>query len=215
MEKGASSLIISVFILFLFSGIASAHVTVIPNQATEGSYEVFTVRVPNEKEIPTTKLEVKFPSEVNVSRFEPRPGWKYDLTKDSTGKITSVIWTATGEGITSTEFGQFNMQGKVENGAKEISWKAIQTYKDGSTVEWVGAPGSDKPASVTKVTPKSATAPTHGHGEQAPAPDQEPGTHQASHDGVGQAPTNVPLNASIIAVVVSVFSLFLSLRKRV
>lgn len=46
--------------------IASAHVTVQPKVTTQGKYEVFTVRVPSEKEdSPTTKVEVKFPDGVN------------------------------------------------------------------------------------------------------------------------------------------------------
>ena len=48
------------------------------------------------------------------------------------------------------------MQGKVDDQAKELVWKAYQTYQDGSLVEWVGAADADKPASVTKVNPAVA-----------------------------------------------------------
>ena len=72
----------------LFAGIASAHVTVLPEETTQGSYEMFTVRVPSENEtVPTTQVKVEFPSEVNISRFEPKPGWKYEIEKDSSGKL--------------------------------------------------------------------------------------------------------------------------------
>jgi uncharacterized protein YcnI len=159
MKKFSSVTFALLLSLLVFSGIASAHVTVSPKEATQGSYEVFIVRVPTEKEVPTVKVEVRMPADVAVSRFEPISGWKYDLTKDAAGKITSVAWTATGEGLSSTEFGDFKMQGKIGDNATELSWKAIQTYKDGSVVEWVGAAGSDKPSSVTKVNPKTVTAP--------------------------------------------------------
>jgi uncharacterized protein YcnI len=207
MKKFTSILNSSIATLFLFAGIASAHVTVQPIETTEGSYQVFTVRVPTEKDVPTTKVEVKFPSQVDISRFEPKPGWRYDVTKDATGKITSVTWTATGEGLTSTEFGQFNMNGKVANGAKEISWKAYQTYKDGSVVEWVGAPGSDKPASVTKVNPKPAGAPNEGHGATSPN-----ATAPVNAAGAGQS--NVLLYTSIAALVASLVALFVSFKKK-
>ena len=93
----ASSMMIASMLLV---GIASAHVVVYPKEATQGSYEVFTVRVPSEKESATVKVEVKFPLDsVAVSRFEPKAGWKYEITKDAAGKITGVTWTATGDGL--------------------------------------------------------------------------------------------------------------------
>jgi uncharacterized protein YcnI len=203
LKKLTSIFTASLSALFLFTGIASAHVTVQPAQTTEGSYEVFTVRVPSEKDIPTTKIEIKFPNEVDVSRFEPKPGWKYDVIKDATGKITSVTWTTTGEGLTSTDFGQFNMQGRVANGSKEITWKAYQTYKDGSVVEWVGAPGSDKPASVTKVNPKPTGSPADEHTPATTAPAS--GTDK---------PSNAPLYISLAALAASLVSLVVSFKRK-
>ena len=51
--------------LLIFSGIASAHVTVQPKETTQGSYEKFTVRVPSEKkDAATVKVEVKFRNKV-------------------------------------------------------------------------------------------------------------------------------------------------------
>ena len=156
--KKVTAILGSIFLATsLFASVASAHVTVQPKETTQGSYEVFTVRVPSENEkVPTTKIEVKVPAEVNISRLEPKPGWTYELKKDATEKITSIIWTTEGEGLSSTEFGQFLIQGKVDDQAKELVWKAYQTYQDGSLVEWVGAADADKPASVTKVNPAAA-----------------------------------------------------------
>lgn len=135
-------------------------------------------------------------------------GWKYELTKDSAGKITSVVWSATGEGLSSTEFGEFNMQGKVGDQAASISWKAYQTYKDGSVVEWVGAAGSDKPASVTTVNPKPATAKMdsdghdHGGGSTAAALDE------------GTTNSNLPLYLSIAALVLGLVAVVAAFAKK-
>jgi uncharacterized protein YcnI len=155
MKKWIGLLLAMIFTLS-FGSIANAHVTVYPKEAVQGSYEKFTVRVPTEKEVPTVKVEIKIPIDVDISKFEPKAGWKYDIVKDSSGKITSVVWTAMDAGLGPTEFGEFNMQGKVADSTTTIAWKAYQTYKDGTVVEWTGAPGSDKPASVTSVTPKAA-----------------------------------------------------------
>lgn len=192
--------------LLLFAGVASAHVTVQPAETSQGTYEVFTVRVPSEsEESPTTKVEVRFPEEVNISRFEPKPGWTHELKKDESGKITSVTWTTDGEGLSPTEFIQFNMQGKVSDDATEIVWKAYQTYKDGSVVEWVGAEGSDAPASVTVVNPADPST-THEHGT---ATHEEVNEEEDTSDS-----SNVPLYLSIAALVVALLSLVLALKKR-
>ncbi len=175
----------------LFAGIASAHVTVYPKQTTQGTYEKFTVRVPTEKEVPTVKVKVDIPQDVNISRFEPLPGWTYEISKDATGKITDVTWTATGEGLTSTEFGEFNMQGKVGETATSLAWKAVQTYKDGSVVEWVGAEGSDHPASVSAVNAKTAEA-----------------------SSGGSSASGLPLYLSIAALVIAIASLVVSLKRK-
>ncbi|RKN66121.1 YcnI family protein [Paenibacillus ginsengarvi] len=204
MKKTGTLLAICLIAMMMFAGIASAHVTVLPNETSQGKYEVFTLRVPTEKEIATVKVEVKFPAGVTVSRFEPKFGWKYDVTKDGSGKITSVIWTATGEGFGATEFGEFKMSGKVENDAKDLLWKAYQTYKDGSVVEWVGAEGSDKPASVTKVKAAAAGADSHGHDTGASAP--------AEAAASGESKT--PLYLSIAAVVLGALALLVSLLKK-
>ncbi|WP_072330921.1 MULTISPECIES: YcnI family protein [unclassified Paenibacillus] len=204
---GAFALVL--FLSLLLSGVASAHVTVLPKEATQGSYEKFAVRVPNEKTIPTVKVEVKFPLDsVSISRFEPKPGWTYELTRNG-DNITGVIWTATGEGLGATEFGEFYMQGKVADTATAISWKAYQTYKDGSVVEWVGAEGSDKPASVTKVNPKPAGAATDSHGHTAAAAAGETAASAAAAPA-----SSLPLYLSIAAVVLGAASLLVSLSRK-
>ncbi|MDU0203142.1 MULTISPECIES: YcnI family protein [Paenibacillus] len=191
--------------MLLIAGVASAHVTVYPKEATQGSYEMFTVRVPSEKDIPTVKVEVKFPMDsVAVSRFEPKAGWTYEVAKDSAGKITGVTWKASGDGLASTEFGDFNMQGKVADTATQIVWKAYQTYKDGSVVEWVGADGSDKPASVTTVKAKAgAITDSHGNVVAGQAPAES-----------GSSSSKTPLYLSIVAVVLGALSLIVSFTRK-
>lgn len=179
--------------MILFAGIASAHIVVYPQQTTQGTYEKFTVRVPSEQDIPTVKIEVKIPADVAISRFEPKTGWKYDLTKDASGKIASVVWTTTENGLSKTEFGEFNMQGKVSDTATAITWETYQTYKDGSVVEWVGAEGTDKPASITKVNPKTSSG-----AEATPATTN----------------SNLSLYFSIASLIIALLALLISLKKK-
>jgi uncharacterized protein YcnI len=194
MKKG---FIISLALLltFAFGGLASAHVTVQPQEVPANSYQVFTLRVPSEKEVATTQVKVEVPAGVDVSRFEPKPDWTYELEKNADGKITAVTWKTTGAGIGATEFGQFNFQGKVSADAKELVWKAHQTYSDGSVVDWSGPADADKPASVTTVT---AAAGGDGHGAASDT--------TASHD-TGDPLTRylaiAGLAAGVLALIVS------------
>jgi uncharacterized protein YcnI len=201
--------------LSLFAGAASAHVTVQPKETTQGKYEVFTVKVPSESEdVPTTKIEVKIPEDVNISRLEPKSGWSYEVQKDASGKMTSVTWTTEGEGLSPIEFGMFNMSGKVGDEATEIVWKAYQTYKDGSVVEWVGAEDAEKPASVTLVHPADASE--HGHGaatSDKTATDSATGDHAESTESNSNS-SQTPLYLSIAALIAGLLSLGLSLKKR-
>jgi uncharacterized protein YcnI len=199
MKKTFVSLAVYTLILILFAGIASAHVVVFPKEAIQGSYEKFTVRVPTEKETPTVKVEVKVPDTVDISKTMPLAGWKSELTKDANGKVISVIWTTTSEGLSPSEFGEFSMQGKVDNAAASIVWKAIQTYKDGSVVEWVGDDKSEHPASVTKTIKAPADT------SVAPDGDVETKTESTS---------NLPLYLSIAATVISLLSLLLAFKRK-
>lgn len=207
MKKQVTALLSTLVLSTIaFAGTASAHVVVYPQEATQGSYEKFTVRVPSEKDIPTTKVKIEIPKDVGVSRFEPIEGWKYDIQKDSSGLITSVTWTATGAGLSSTEFGEFNMQGKVGDNAKKIVWKAYQTYKDGSTVAWEGPADAETPASITTVVKGNGTV----EDSHTSATNQNTAGNEATNN---DSNSTLPTTLSIIALVLGVISLLLSLRR--
>jgi uncharacterized protein YcnI len=214
MKKIIALLVSMLGALSLFAGMASAHVTIGPKETSQGAYQMFTVKVPSEKEdVSTTKIQVLIPEDVTISRFEPKPGWTYEIQKDGSDKITSVTWTTEGEGLTATEFGQFNMNGKVGDKATEIIWKAIQTYSDGSVVEWVEAEEANYPASVTVVNPADASA--HGHGEKTT--DKDASTEEKVTEEVKEtnaSASNTPLYLSIAALIAGLIALVISLKKR-
>ncbi len=201
MKKSLTIMLVLLFSLG-FASLTSAHVTVQPKEAPAGSYQVFTVRVPSEKEAATTQVKVAIPDGVDVSRFEPKADWTYEIEKGAEGKFVSVTWKAAGSGLGATEFGEFRMQGKVADDAKELVWKAYQTYSDGEVVEWTGAADADKPASVTTVT--SAAGDGHGDG------------HGASGDATDDAGRDtLTLSLAIAGLAVGVLALLIALfRKR-
>lgn len=203
--KNATVFLTMALSLLLFAGVASAHVTVQPSQVAAGTYQVMSVRVPSEeKGVNTVKVQVKVPAEINVSRVEPKAGWKYELEKDADSKIVSITWTSDA-GLSETEFTEFRVSGKVADDAKELVWKAYQTYSDGTLVEWVGGEGADKPASVTAVTaaPAGGAADSHGQGAAASA-----------DAGDDKSDNNLPLILSIVAVALGAASLIVSLARK-
>jgi uncharacterized protein YcnI len=127
---------------------AWAHVVVSPEVVTAGDYETLTVSVPTEKEVPTTKIRVEVPEGFLLSGVQPVPGWEHTFQEDG-GVVTAV--TFSGGEIRPQEFQQFLVQAQAPEEPGKYPWKAIQTYDDGSVVEWVGAPDSEEPASVVEV----------------------------------------------------------------
>ncbi|MBV8842555.1 MAG: DUF1775 domain-containing protein [Bryobacterales bacterium] len=67
-----------------------AHIRIYPTESTFGAREKYTMRVPNEKQVATIRVEGEFPPELNVYDFEFKPGWKIDFKKNDKGKITGA-----------------------------------------------------------------------------------------------------------------------------
>ncbi|WP_373229093.1 YcnI family protein [Cohnella sp.] len=199
-------IVLVTFLTLGFASLASAHVTVQPKEVPAGSYQVFTVRVPTEKETATTQVKVAIPDGVDIKRFEPKPEWTYEIEKNADGKLTAVTWKASGAGLGATEFGEFRMQGKVAEDAKELVWKAYQTYADGEIVEWTGAADADKPASVTAVT--AATG--DGHGDSHGAADAA--TAGEDHEDGGR--DTLTLCLAIAGLAAGASALFIALFRR-
>jgi uncharacterized protein YcnI len=169
---------------------------------------VFTVRVPSEKDAATTQIKVAIPDNVNISRFEPKSDWIYEIEKGAEDKIVSVTWQATGNGLGAMEFGEFRMQGKVADDARELVWKAYQTYSDGEVVEWTGAPDADKPASVTTVT--AATGDGHGDGHGAPSVAAAGGTDEDKSGGSN----GLYLTLALAGITLGLLSLLISMLRK-
>jgi uncharacterized protein YcnI len=140
--------VLSAFLTLTVASVASAHVRVLPEEVPADSFEVFTVRVPTEKDVPTTEVRVEVPDGFEISRVEPVPGWDYDLEEEA-GLVSAITWS--GGEIGETEFQQFDVQGRTPQETGDYPWESFQTYEDGSVVEWVGPEDSEEPASVVRV----------------------------------------------------------------
>lgn len=142
---------------------AAAHVQVRPAEAAPGDPVLWTVLVPNERDVATTRVELAIPEGVLPFSYEPLPGWTRRVTKNPDQSTRSVVWSGRlqPEEVLSTQF-----LATTPEAEGPISWKAIQTYADGEKVRWIGGPDTDEPASVTQI---SASAPRENAGGEGGA----------------------------------------------
>jgi uncharacterized protein YcnI len=135
-----------------------AHVIVVPAEAPPAVVQRYSLLVPSEKSIPTTRVEVQFPDGLQVAEVEAIPGWRATTHKDREGRILSAIWD--GGSIPPGQFTEFGVVARNPEAQAELTWKAIQTYQDGSEVQWIGPPGARFAGAVTRVrAPGGAPAP--------------------------------------------------------
>ena len=155
---------------------AWAHVTVAPESAAKGASDVaLTFRVPNEEaKASTTKVEIFLPTDPPLVGVlaEPVPGWTSAVKTthlstpiktddgDVSDVVTQVTWTAPNAagGIQPEDYQGFNiLVGALPEAADQIVFKAVQTYSDGTVVNWVdpvteGGPEADHPTPILSLT---------------------------------------------------------------
>ena len=141
---------------------AYAHVSVSSPDATPGGFGKVIFRVPNESESAnTTAITVQLPAdtpfpEVNVGAM---PGWTATTTTSPlpepvevegftvTEAVSSVTWTADGEGLPPEQFAEFQLSVGPFPDVDQIVFTATQTYSDGEVVSWSDptVEGQDEP----------------------------------------------------------------------
>ena len=151
--------------LLVFAPVASAHVTVNPNEVPADSFSRFAVRVPTERpNADTTKVVLSLPKGLFFVSFQPKPGWKRTVTMEKLDqpvevfgeKQTERVATVTWEGgkIAPGEFDEFGLSAKVPAEQTTLVFPAVQTYSNGEVVRWIGAPDADEPAPRVTLTAK-------------------------------------------------------------
>jgi periplasmic copper chaperone A len=197
------------------AGPALAHVSVNSPGATQGGFAVLTFRVPNETEnTDTVGLKVQLPADQPLGSVsvKPLPGWTYKveqaklatpITTDD-GQVTEapsvVTWTAaTGNGIKPGEYNEFQLSVGPLPKSDQMVFKAIQTYSDGKTVDWIdeAAPGSTEEPEHPAPTLKLAAA---AAGTGTPAPSSTSPTVSATPAASDGASSGSVTGAYVIAI---------------
>lgn len=207
-----------------------AHVTVNPGTATQGGYTALSFRVPNETDATsTTRVQVFLPQDHPLASVsvKPHPGWharvvtKKLATPLSTddGEVTegvySITWTpdTQKDAIKPGEYDEFDVSVGPLPEVSSLTFKALQTYSDGSVVRWIdppaaeGQPEPEHPAPTLTLVADSADA-----ADAADSADTAAGRSDDGDDGDGTATTALVL--SIVAVLLGAGALGTSLLRR-
>jgi uncharacterized protein YcnI len=116
----------------------------------------YGIRVPSEKPIPTVRVEVQFPSSLRVTDLESVAGWRVSAQTDPTGRLIDAVWD--GGSIPPNQFAEFGLRGRNPDAETELRWSVIQTYQDGSEVQWNGPPSAESPAATTRVVSRTVAS---------------------------------------------------------
>jgi uncharacterized protein YcnI len=158
-RRSAAALWLVVAVL-ITPALAGAHAVVYPRTSTPGAYEKYVLRVPNEKAVATTRVELRFPAGLRVVSFSDVPGWQLETVTDSARNIIAAVWTGTLQPARFIELPFIAVNPRTN---ATLVWPAFQTYADGERVEWAGPEDGEHPASSTAVAEASDTAAPTGH----------------------------------------------------
>lgn len=140
----------------IIPAVALAHAVVYPKISRPGAYEKYVLRVPNERDVPTTRVELHFPEGLRVVSFSDVPGWKLEVLRDSAQRITGAVWTGV---LPKERFIEFPFVAVNPKDSTSLAWPTYQTYEGGERVEWTSPDTAAKtPASTTVIAEESRPA---------------------------------------------------------
>ncbi|WP_433475216.1 YcnI family protein [Spirillospora sp. CA-142024] len=202
---------------------ASAHVTVNPKTAEQGSYAKVAFRVPNERDdASTTELVVNLPADHPLSSVSvrPLPGWTAKVEKSKLPKpvktdggelteaVTKITWT--GGKIESGQFQEFDVSmGPLPTDTDQLVFKADQTYSDGEVVKWEEAPAEgaaepEHPSPALKLLPKGSGDATGLTAQVKPVAAK---SSVSSDDGTARLLGGIGIAVGVIGIAVGAYGL--------
>jgi len=202
---------------------AKAHVSISPSEAKSGSWTMYQLRVPGEREnASTVKLELWIPvNDTGFALFDLRvimqTDWNWTTEKDLANKTTKITWE--GSEIPPHEFAFFGWLGPNPRTPGLYTFTANQTYSSSEIVQWTPQ------VLITDLTSEEQTIidlesqiddlnQTVSEIELTPGPQGEQGQQGPQGE---QGPQGDPtpaeliygsLGLSVLALVVAVYSVF-------
>ena len=143
-RAGAASVMAALLLILLWAAAASAHVDVLPTRVGAGEAQKFTIRVPSERAVDTTAVEVLFPTQIAVYAIRPLASWRAQVLLRPDKRMRGVVFS--GGRIANGEFQEFEVLGTPQEAGTAL-WRARQTYADGVVKPWTGPP--ERPGEVS------------------------------------------------------------------
>ncbi len=186
----------------LWAGVAGAHVTVSPSSLPQGADDaVLTFRVPNESTTASVVgLRIQFPLAHPIVVLNPEAGSGWVVTVRSavlpkpittddgtfTSTVSEIDWS--GGSIPVGQFGAFNVLAQgLPTGTNLLTFKAVQLYSDGTTVNWIQVPTKAAPDPEHPAPTLVLTAPGRGSQGTAVSSGTAATTPAASGSSAGQS----------------------------
>jgi len=210
------------------AGIASAHVSVSSPDASKGGFGKVVFRVPNESDTAhTVKLAIQMPPKTPFASVsvQPVPGWTVTETqtavnpplKDDDGNsISSAVSVVefdavAGGGIAPGQFQEFALSVGPFPDADSVSFSAVQTYSDGTSVAWI-EPTVEGQAEPEHPAPTLTLAAASSSEGAAPASSSATHDHGTATTDSSSAPVSLALFFAILALVVALAGVVLAWR---
>lgn len=168
MKQIISTTAVTLSLLAFSVSSAFAHVVVKPAQVGVAAYQTFTIGVPNEQDQPTTGVRLVIPDGLEHVSPNVKAGWKIEIKTaptteggddhgHATGPVTEITWT--GGSIPVGQRDDFIFSAKAPAEMTTLTWKAYQTYQDGTVVSWDQDPNAEPASEATAESQLEQTGP--------------------------------------------------------
>jgi periplasmic copper chaperone A len=134
--------------------VASAHISIHPNEVPAGAFATLNIRVPGEQQgAHVTQIDMLFPAGFIGVDYQPIPGWRvkviesrltHPLHEDGEtidSQVSQIVWTWTGpeNRIDDGQFLELPLSLAVPSGdaGRTLQFKTVQRYSNGQVVRWI------------------------------------------------------------------------------
>jgi uncharacterized protein YcnI len=189
-----TTVLVSAISMLVLSPAAFARVTIVPGTVDGGGTQTFAVRLANERDVPTTRLELTFPTDVAIPAVEVARAGGWTATVEmrpldppvTVGDqvfdeaAASIVWE--GGEVAPSQFEQFLVTAGPLPSDGRLVFTAEQGYADGSVERWTdpAAPGDPGAPTIVLVPGPAAAQADQPVGSTPGGAGSAPGTSGAA-----------------------------------
>lgn len=121
----------------LMSYLATAawgHIDLDPRQSLSKRWETYTVRIPNETQVPTVKIHVVVPEAFEIEMVEHSEIWQIETSRDDRGFVRELTWS--GGRIPPQTFGEVKFLARNPEKPGLYNWQFTQYDETGDAAPW-------------------------------------------------------------------------------